>query len=257
MKLLSRPSAHERFVSCMTPKIKVSPFLAETRSAEYEIKNNIASIMFEVADFARVIGLDPHIQNISQVKVQSELEDNNMGEYLLGTISLVNNSYPMLDRAVAHEMFHNMQDGVRNLPYSSRMQKSYAEGGAFLFESAYRSFYDPINRSICAAPREILLPMSFSEKEVDEIYSEMMRLDRALRGLELHSLLNRSTLRGNETSVHLNGADFVAIATRMIHGNVPKLLHIMLNASPERAISILESTSESAQRRSALARLLR
>ncbi len=257
MKLLNRSAEHERFVKYMTPKIEVSPFLARTKSAEYEIKNNIASVMFEVADFARIIGLNPHIANISQVKVQSEIEDNIAGEYMCGTISLADNSYPMLDRTVAHEMFHNMQDSVRNLIYVSRVQKSYAEGGAFLFESAYRSFYDPIRRSMRVAPSEILLPMSFSEKEVDAIYSGIMRLGCAARGLELYSLLNRTTSSGHETTVHLNGADFVAIATRMIYGNVPKLLHVMLNSSPERAISFLESASESVQRRSVLSRLLR
>ncbi len=257
MKLLNRTAAHERFVKYMAPKIKVSPFLAQTKSAEYEIKNNIASIMFEVADFSRIIGLNPHIEKISQVKVQSELEDNTAGEYMRGTISLADNSYPMLDRTVAHEMFHNMQDSVHNLIYISRAQKSYTEGGAFLFESAYRSLYDPARRAMRVAQSEILLPMSFSDKEVDVIYSSIMRLDRASRGLELYNILNRTTRGGHETTVHLNGADFVAIATRMVYSNVPKLLHVLLNSNPEKAISFLESASETSQRRSVLSRLLR
>ena len=255
MKLLRRSDARSRFIGEMMPRIQVSGFIAQTNPEECSLRENIASIMFDVASFACAIGLNPRTENIEQVAVQSELHDKLLGEYMYGKICLANNYYPLLDRTIAHEMFHNMQDAAHNMPYTTRMQKSYAEGGAQLFEGAYRSLYDAVGGHLHPKPSQILLPISFSEKELEEIHSNLSQLKRAARGCELYDILNRTQRNDKETSVHLNGADFAAVAIRIMHDDIPKLLRMMLNMTPNGAISVLEAMGEDGPTRRILAKL--
>ncbi len=255
MKLLGRSDARSRFVDEMLPRVEVSGFIAQTKPEEYALRKNIAEIMFDVASFACVIGLNPRTENIEHVTMKSELQDKLLGEYQFGRIQLANSYYPMLDRTIAHEMFHNMQDGSHNMQYTTRVQRSYVEGGAQLFEGAFRSLYDPVNGQLYFKPSQILLPISFSEMELEGIHSKLTELKRAARGCELHDLLNRTHHEGRETSVHLNGADFVAVAIRIMHDDIPKLLRMMLNLTANGTISVLEEMGEDGPARRILARL--
>lgn len=244
MQLLKQKSASAtRFIERIAPRISIADDFGALPYEHDRMKLHIARSMLDVQRFSRGIGVRIFVDGLDGVIATKNIipeEKEVIGAYENGVIYLKNTS----SKIIAHEMFHLAQHQAGNMPYYDLLDKSYVEGGAYLFESAFSSslhWYGNLNFEI--NDKKVRLFGDMGNQELNKLHTEFLGLRRKGRQSMLLSLLSaRDESRAISADAVNNGSNFASFARILNNLDTVRTIKLLLNTSPYDAILILKET---------------